>query len=141
MAGETTYANGYTGRAFKGDGPQLCVLDVTHEVTTAELQLADKIIYGRIPKGAIYVDAYIASDDVDSATGVTFDLGDTADPDGLIDGTNVGQAGGLARATTGNYMINRHQTTEERDLILTVATAAATPVAGTVRVVVMYYVP
>ncbi len=143
MAGETSYANGYTGLAFKGDGPQVCVLDVTHEVTTTELQLADKIIFGKVPKGAIYVDALIAADDLDSggSPALTFDLGDTDSADGLIDGATVGQAAGSARATSGAYIINRHATPAEKNIILTVATAPATAVAGTVRVVVQYYVP
>lgn len=140
MAGETTYANGYTGRAFKGDGPQLCALDATHEVTTTELQLADKIIFGKVPKGAIYVDAILACDDLDSSTGLSLELGDDDDVDGLVDGTALGQAAAITRGN-GAYITNRRQVTAEKNIIVNVTAAATTPVAGTIRAIVYYYVP
>lgn len=142
MAGETTYANGYTGRAFKGDGPTLCVLDVSHEITTTELQLADKIIFGRVPTGAIYVGGYLATDDLDSggSPALVLDVGDDDSSNGLLDGTTTGQAAAVTQFN-GAYITNRQRTTAEKNVILTVQTAPATAAAGTVRLVLYYYVP
>jgi hypothetical protein len=141
MAGETTYANGYKNTAFKGHGGgQVCVLEATHEVTTAELQLADKIAFGKIPAGAVYLDALLACDDLDSSTGLSLELGDDDDVDGLVDGTNLGQAAGFTRGN-GDYVINRKQVTAEKTIFVNVTAAATTAVAGTIRVAVYYYVP
>lgn len=143
MAGETTYANGYTGRAFKGFGAgQLCVLDVSHEITADELQLADKIIFGRVPAGAVYVGGFLATDDLDSSgsPALVLDVGDDDDADGLLDGTNTGQSAAVTQFN-GAYITNTKLTTAEKNIILTVQTAAATAAAGTVRLVLYYYVP
>lgn len=142
MAGETTYANGYSNVPFQGLGANLSVLDVTHEVTTAELQLADKIHFGKVPKGAIYVGGYLATDDLDSngTPTLVLDIGDDDDPDGLLDGTTTGQAAAITNFN-GAYLTNRTAVTGEKSVIVTVQTAAATAAAGTIRVVLYYWTP
>lgn len=142
MAGETTYANGYSTTAFKGHSKQLCVLDVTHEITTGELELADVISFGKVPEGAIYVGGYLATDDLDSSgtPALVLDVGDDDDSDGLLDGTTTGQAAGITEFN-GAYITNRTAVTAEKTISVTVQTAAATAAAGTVRVVLYYYVP
>lgn len=142
MAGETTNADQYSTTTFAGAGKQLCVLDVTHEITTAELQLADKVRFGKVPKGAVYVGGYIAVDDLDSNGTPTLNLevGDDDDADGLYDGTTVGQAAGVA-AFNGAYITNKTTITADKTIYLNVTAAAATAAAGTVRIVLYYYVP
>ena len=142
MAGETTYADGYVDTAFKGDGRSLCVLDATHEITTTELQLADKIRFGKVPAGAVYVSGYIATDDLDSngSPTVNLEVGDDDDVDGLYDGTTVGQAAGVV-VFNGTYITNRTAVTAEKYIAVNLTAAAATAVAGTVRVVLYYYTP
>lgn len=142
MAGETTSADGYTTTTFNGAGKGLCVLDVTHEIQTTELQLADKIRFGKVPAGAIYVGGYIATDDLDSNGSPTLNLevGDANDVDGLYDGTTVGQAAGIA-TFNGAYITNKTTVSSETIIYLNVTAAAATAVAGTVRIVLYYYVP
>lgn len=142
MAGETTYAAGYSSSEFKGSGRQTCVLDVTHEIATTELQLADKIIFGRVPAGAVYLDGYLATDDLDSngSPALVLDVGDDDDADGLLDGATTGQAAAVT-AFNGTYITNRTVTSASKAIAVTVQTAAATAVAGTVRLVLRYYVP
>lgn len=143
MAGETTYAQGYDGAAFKGfGGGQLCVLDVSHEISAAELQLADKIVFGRVPAGAVYVGGHLATDDLDSngTPTLVLDVGDDDDADGLLDGSTTGQAAAVTQFN-GAFITNAKKTAAEKNIILTVATAAATAAAGTVRLVLFYYVP
>lgn len=138
----TTNANGYSTTAFKGSGRQLCVLDVTHEITTAELQLSDVIQFGVVPAGAVYVGGYLATDDLDSngTPTLVLDVGDGDDPDGLLDGTTTGQSAAIT-TFNGSYITNKTTVSAEKTISVTVQTAAATAVAGTVRVVLYYYVP
>lgn len=141
MAGETTQADGYSATAFKGHSRQECVLDVSHEVTTGELELADVIQLGVVPKGAIYTGGFIATDDLDSNGTPLLDLvvGDVNDPDGLQASGTVGQAAGITQLS-GTYITNAETTDSEQTVSITVNAAAATAAAGTIRVVIRYYV-
>lgn len=140
MAGETTNADGYSSTAFGTMGRVMGVLDVSHEVATTELELADIIQIGVVPKGAVYVRGYIATDDLDSNGSPTLDLllGDDDDADGLQATGTVGQAAAITELS-GAYITNANTTDDEKTISLTVGTAAATAVAGTIRVVVEYY--
>lgn len=142
MAGETTQADGYTPVQFETPGRLLGVLDVTHEVSAGELELADVIEFGQVPEGAVYVDGYLACDDLDTdgTPALTFDVGDDDDPDGLLDGSNVGQAGGVARFN-GALLVNKTKTDGPKTISVTVASAAEAGAAGTIRLVLMYYCP
>jgi len=137
MAGETTYANGYTTTAFKSFGDNMGVLDVTHEITTGELELADVIVFGKVPAGATYVGGYVAADDLDTGTALVITIGDDDDADGLLASNTVGQAGGIA-TFDGAYIINQTTVTAEKSISVTVGTAAGTAAAGTMRVVLYY---
>lgn len=139
MAGETTQADGYSATAFKGRSRQECVLDVSHEVTTGELELADVIQLGVVPKGAIYTGGFIATDDLDSATSLDLLVGDVNDPDGLQASAAVGQSAAITMFN-GSYITNKETTASEQTVSITVGAAAGTAVAGTIRVVVRYYV-
>lgn len=141
MAGETTQADGYSSTAFKGHSRQICVLDVSHEVTTGELEAADVIQFGVIPQGATYLGGYIATDDLDSNGTPTLDLivGDTTDPDGLQASGTVGQAAGIT-TLSGTDITNARTTTQDETISVKVNAAAATAAAGTIRLVVEYYV-
>lgn len=142
MAGETSLADGYVNTAFKGLGRQLCVLDVTHEYTTGQLEVGDKLTIGKVPAGAVYVGGYIATDDLDSngAPQLNLEVGDDDDADGLYDGTTVGQAAGIA-TFNGAYITNRTQISAEKTITVVCTAAAATAAAGTCRVVLYYYTP
>lgn len=143
MAGETSYANGYVATAFKGHGGrQVCVMEATHEVLTTELQLADKIAFGKVPAGAVYLDAILAVDDLDSngSPALSLELGDDDDVDGLVDGTTLGQSASVTRGN-GAYITNRTAVATEKTIYVNVTAAAATAAAGTIRVTVFYYVP
>ena len=138
----TTNADGYVSTAFRGDGNSVCVLDVTHEYTAGQLAINEVIKIGEIPKGAVYLDGYIVTDDLDSnATPLlSLEVGDGDDADGLADGTTIGQAAGLVRFN-GAYMTNRTALTAAKTIRVVTTAAAATAAAGTVRVVLSYYTP
>lgn len=141
MAGETTKATGYSAIAFKGHSLQVCALDITHEITTGELEVGDIIQFGVVPKGSTYVGGYIATDDLDSNGTPTLDLviGDSADDDGLQATGTVGQAAAITQLS-GAYITNKTTTTADETISVKVNAAAATAAAGTIRLVVNYYV-
>lgn len=138
----TTTADGYVTTAFKGHAQQLCVLDVTHEITAAELGLADVINFGKVPGGAVYVGGYLATDDLDSSGTPTLvlDVGDDDSSNGLLDGTTTGQAAAVTNFN-GTYLTNKTTVGGEKTVSVTVQTAAATAAAGTVRLVLYYVTP
>lgn len=142
MAAATTQANGYSTTAFQGMGANVTVLDVTHEVTAAELETGDVIQFGRIPKGSIYLDGYMACDDLDSngAPTLNLEVGDEDDVDGLLDGTTGGQAAAVTRFN-GAYLTNKTTLTAEKVVSVKVTAGAATAAAGTIRVVLFYWTP
>lgn len=144
MAGETTTGDELTTipTEYKGSGYQVCVLDKTHEVATGELEIGDIIQVGTIPEGAILLDGYLASDDLDTngTPLLTLEVGDAADDNGLLVANTVGQAGGVARFD-GAYLVTRETKTAETTIQVTVAAAAATAAAGTIRVVLFYVTP
>jgi len=141
MAGETTYADGYTTTAYKGGAGEVCVLDVSHEITTGELELADVITFGHVPAGSIYLSGYIATDELDSGVdAVDLLVGDSTDPDGLQATGTVGQAAGIT-VFSGTYITNENTTTQDEAISVTVGAAPGTAAAGTIRVVVYYRTP
>ena len=133
----TTYADNYSTTAFKSFGDNIGVFDVTHEITTAELGTADKIIFGKVPAGTTYLDGYVACDDLDGGTSLVFAIGDDDDNDGLLTSNNIGQTGGVA-TFDGSYIINQSATDAEKLIAITVGLGAGTPQAGTVRIVINY---
>jgi hypothetical protein len=140
MAGETTNFDEYSTNAFKSFGNNIGVLDVTHEVTTGELELADVMRVGTVPAGSTYLYGYLISDDLDSGTALEFIVGDDDDDNGLlVTGSAVGQTAGAIATFNGAYILNKTTTTAEKTIYLKVGTAPTGAAAGTIRVVLFYY--
>lgn len=106
---------------------------------------ADDIIQMvKVPKGATILDVTLTSEDLDSngTPTIVLDVGDGDDPDRFIDGSNVAQAGGVARlgsgvaaaATDGLF----YTYTAEDTIDVKVVTAAATKAAGNITLAVLY---
>lgn len=146
MAGETTQAS----RAQAANYPTISsssrnttiTVRSEHEVVAGELELADVIEMVRLPKNAVIVDGYVACDDLDSGgiPALDFSVGITGDdPDGCITETDIGQAGGKKRFD-GAYMLNEKKLSAEDTIDVVITTAAATGAAGTLTLVVTYYI-
>lgn len=144
MAGETTQGDELNDIPveYKGYGPDVIALDKAHEVQTGELEAGDTIEIGTVPDGAVLLDGFIATDDLDSdgTPALTLKVGTSGDDDGLLEANNVGQDGGVARFD-GQFLIDRETVSGKTKILLTVDTAAATAQAGTARVVVYYSTP
>lgn len=142
MAGETTQADDFNETIFQPSAFNVGVLDRSHEVTTGELEANDVIEFGKVPERAVYLDGFIATDDLDEHTTPTLDLivGDDDDDDGLKVSGTVGQSAGVTRLD-GSYITNKQSTDGEKTISVKVNAAAATAAAGTIRLVLYYYVP
>lgn len=89
------------------------------------IAIGDKIFVGKLPKGAVILDA-IVNIPATLGTGGIFTLGTAADEDGIISGTGL-DAGGQAAFARANGVLVGTQLDAETDvfLIATEATSAA----------------
>jgi hypothetical protein len=108
------------------------------------LAAADVVHLCQLPSGHVPVDCLLESDDLDSVADLEMDVGITADdvgttedPDCFIDGTTVGQAGGLARMDQ-VAALQLAAVDNDRSVGVTVITVAATGVAGTLSLTLLY---
>ncbi len=101
---------------------------------TAAIVINDTFILGVIPANHVLVDAILDCDDLDTngTPLVVLDLGVAADADAIINASDVGQAGGLARMNVVEG-IRLTPTASDTNVILTASTAPATSVtSGTI---------
>ena len=139
MAGETTTQNTTGLPLYLPRGSERATRRLTFEVTTGELELNDIIQSIELPKGALIVGGFLATDDLDThaCPTITIDVGTGDDPDGLLDGTTIAQGGGHA-AFNGDLLRDGAALTVDDTVDVKIATAAATAAAGTVTLVVDY---
>ncbi len=108
-------------------------------ITTAMLDNAnDDVGLFYVPAGAVITAITASATDMDSATGLLIDIGDSSDEDRLLAASTIGQAGTLstALARTGHL----YKYTSQTQIRAYINTAATTPVAGTLQVNVSYFV-
>lgn len=108
-------------------------------MTTAMLDNAnDDVGLFYVPAGAVITAITASATDMDSATGLLIDIGDSGDEDRLLAASTIGQAGTLstALARTGHL----YKYTAQTQIRAYINTAATTPVAGTLQVNVSYFV-
>lgn len=55
----------------------------------------------KVAKGTMILDMALSAEDLDTGTTIEFDVGDGDDVDRFIDGTTIGQAGGIVRLGSG----------------------------------------
>lgn len=111
---------------------------VNHGVMALAVALAngDTVALAKLPAGHVPVDFIVDADDLDSGAeaALVFDvgvLGEGEDPDAFITGSEIGQAGGVARLS--NVAGRRLEAVEYDRLVgITVTTAPATGQAGTI---------
>jgi hypothetical protein len=79
------------------------------------------------------------SDDLDAATGITLNIGDTGSATRYFSGTNIAQTGATAWASAATGIFHRYTA---NDMIrVAVQANATTSQNGNVRVAVLYYLP
>ena len=107
---------------------------------TAALALNDVIQMVRIPQNATIISMTLSADDLDSngSPAIVLDVGDGSDTDRFIDGSTIGQAGGVEPAIN-NKAGHLHQYTSEDTIDVLVQVAPATgATSGTIKLSVIY---
>lgn len=81
-----------------GDGQDLKCVSSTY-TGTAALVINDVIQSALIQKGSVIIDVMVLVSDLDTATGITLDVGYGVDPDYFVAASTIGQTGGIVRST------------------------------------------
>lgn len=120
-------------------GVQFTVAQGVYTTSSGEA-LADSDVLNmvKLPKGARVIDVILTSADIDSngSPAVVLDVGDSADADRFIDGSTIGQAGGIERSNTSDPFFTF---TADGYINVTVVTAPATQVNdASIKLTVLY---
>ena len=95
-----------------------------------------------IPGDATVLDVIVAVTDMDTGASGLVDVGDTDDDNRFVAALSIQAAGNIAAAASGNLLEDKTYTysaTGEQTIEVTVNTAPATAVAGTVDLTVVYF--
>jgi hypothetical protein len=116
------------------------VVTAEYEISAA-LALNDVLEMVKVPAGAIVVGCVLATDDLDTngTPTIVLDVGDGSDTDRYIDGSTVGQAGGVtdfSNLAIGG--IGYTYTSEDTIDILVQAAPATGATSGTIKLSVFY---
>lgn len=140
-------ANGYP--AVTASGAHDLVAVTERYAVTSAIAIGDVFEMLELPPGYVPVDVILDTDDVDSGATLTLtvgilagDVGDTTVANRtngaqFIVASNVGQAGGVARANVKGFT-GIAPSDSRRSIGITAAAAAAGLVAGTIRLTVLY---
>lgn len=92
-----------SNRGFTGPGGGVVFVREAVYTLTAALALNDVIQMIPVAEGERVVDLQLISEDLDTngTPAIVLDVGDGDDPDRYIDGTTIGQTGGMARLGQG----------------------------------------
>lgn len=115
-------------------GLGLCSVSATYSPTTI-LLTADVIHMVKIPAGATVIDVLLATTDLDAGTDILLSVGYTGALTAFIASSNVGQAGGVARA---NGVGLGHKFAADDTIQVSVTLQGATTDAGTIFLNVIY---
>lgn len=125
-------------------GPEVVAVRGEFDCTTLIPALNDVIELVPLPPETVLVDAVLDCDDLDSATAMVMDVGvlntikdGMAAGGTLISASNIGQTGGVVRATA-KESFRVAASSVERSVGVKVTTAAGTKVAGKIGLTVFY---
>lgn len=113
--------------------------------TTGDGSAANDVIQMvKVPDGATVLEVIFTSEDLDTnaTPTIVFDVGDGGDADRYIDGTTIGQTGGVIRLGSGVAAATAdalfHTYTADDTIDVTVTAAAATAAEGVITLTVLY---
>lgn len=119
-------------------------LEITSSITIPSgtgIGTGDILNFARIGENVRVQDFVLESDDLDTATGIVLDLGNTIDPNCFLSGSTIGQAGGekIARssdATAGNqFAVTPYAVQATVQSVFATATTGATTNPATDRTI------
>ena len=115
------------------------VWDYAEYELSAALALNDVIQMVKVPAGATVVDLILSADDLDSdgSPAIVLDVGDGASADRYIDGSDIGQAGGVARLSEAGGHLYEYAADDTIDVLVQVAPATGAT-SGSIKLAVCF---
>lgn len=111
--------------------------EIWSAAVTTSLASGDTITGPSLPAGCYLVDVVVDTDDLDSATSITFKAGYSgALAAWIADGNTTMRTGGIVHANVAGTV--GYTSTSDKQLLVTITATAGTPVAGTVRLGLIY---
>ncbi len=108
-------------------------------MTTAMIDNAnDDVGLFYVPAGAVITGIMVGTTDMDSGTALLIDIGDAADEDRLLAASSIGQTGASSNSLARTGVLYKY--TAQTQIRAYINTAAGTPVAGTLNVILRYFV-
>ena len=128
-------------------GGYLVAQKITATPLGAELEVTDAVIISiSVPGDCTVVDVIVDTTDMDSSTGLDWDVGDVSGPDTPDDNRFIaafsGQAAAILHANVAGGLLDSSHTYDnsgETVIELTVQTVATTGLDGTVSLEIIYY--
>ena len=130
-------------------GGALTAQKITVSLLAAEVEVADAVLISiGVPGDATIVDVVLDTTDMDSSTGLLFDVGDVSGPtvpdDNRFIAGFTGQAAGILHANVAGGLLDSSHTyantgSVESVVEATVNTVATTGVDGTLSLEIIYY--
>lgn len=132
-------------REHFGSALNSVVSTFAHPTTGDGSAAGDIIEMVKVPKGAVVLEVWLTSEDLDTSTApaIELDVGDGGDVDRFIDGATIGQAGGIVRLGSGVAAAAMDGAfgfayTVDDTIDVKVVAAAGTKAAGTITLGVLY---
>jgi hypothetical protein len=107
------------------------------ELPTTALQIGDIVWMMHLPAGAVVVDGFMATDDLETSTLLTMNVGDSTTTNLFFSATTTPQSAGASTILGASRYTKFAAATRIK---MTVATSAGTPVAGTFILGLTYFV-
>jgi hypothetical protein len=117
-------------------GLDLTVVYAEYEISAA-LVINDVIEMVKVPAGAVINNVILATDDLDSGTDLVLDVGDGTTRDRFIDGTTIGQTGGVATLNEVDGLNYKYTAADTIDVLVQAAPGTG-ETSGTIRLTVFY---
>lgn len=122
--------------ALKGPGVHrgiYCLGSAIINVTTAMIDNAnDDVGAFYVEKGAVVTGVMYGSTDIDDATALVIDVGDSVDEDRFVAAATVGRTAGTTNVLANSGFL--YKFTDRTQVRVYINTAAGTPAAGTIKV-------
>ncbi len=135
----TTQSTSYATRIGQGPARNEVVLTAIVAMATTNLDNAnDEVGLFWAPKGFVVTSLAAYMTDMDSGTALVWDMGDAADEDRLLAAATTGQAAGSTVALAATGFLYKY--TADTKVVAYINTAAGTPVAGTLKVMLRGFI-
>lgn len=130
------------GQPQNGRGEARNLKSIGGTISMATTDLAANATVGAfvVPTGFTPLQIAVVASDMDSggSPALAFKIGDAGDDDRLLASSTIGQAGGTATTlATAGY---RYTYTADTEVLITIGTASATAVAGTIDISLVGYI-